>query len=81
MKTEYKTNLKDNIATAIVLFSLFIGTITAVAHSQTVSVNHAEIAPQKMETIIVTALRIPVQKMDAIIVSTSRHANILIATK
>ena len=81
MKTGYKTNLKDNIATAIVLLSLFIGTITAVAHSQTVSVNHAAIAPQQMETIVITAQRMPVEKMDAIVVSASRHVDILIAAK
>ena len=81
MKTEYKTNLKDNIATAIVLFSLFIGTIAAVANSQPVSVNHAAIAPQQMETIVITAQRMPVEKMDAIVVSASRHVDILIAAK
>ena len=81
MKIEYKTNLKDNIATAIVLFSLFVGTITAVAHSQTVSVNHAGIAPQKMETIVVTAQRVPVERMETIIVSASRQSDIFIAAK
>ena len=81
MKTEYKTNHKDNIATAIVLFSLFVGSIAAVANSQTVSVNQAAIAPQQMETIVITAQRMPVKKMDAIVVSASRHADILIAAK
>ena len=81
MKTEYKANHKDNIATAIVLFSLFIGSIAAVANSQTISVNQAAIAPQQMETIVVTAQRMPVKKMAAIVVSASRHADILIAAK
>ena len=81
MRAEYKTIRNDNIATAIVLFSLFIGAIAAVANSQTVSVNQAAIAPQQMETIVITAQRMPVEKMAPIIVSISRHADILIAAK
>lgn len=81
MNPKYKTNRNDNIATAIVLFSLFIGAIAAVANSQTVSVNQAAIAPQQMETIVITAQRMPVEKMDTIVVSISRHSDILIAAK
>ena len=55
MKTEYKTNRKDNIATAIVLFSLLIGTIAIGANSQTVQLNHAVVAPQQMAAIVITA--------------------------
>lgn len=81
MKTEYKANHKDNIATAIVLFSLFVGSIAAVANSQTIRVNQVASAPQHMETIIITAPRMPIETMDTIVVSASRHADILIAAK
>ena len=81
MNPKYKTNRNDNIATAIVLFSLFIGAIAAVANSQTVSVNQAAIAPQQMETIVITAQRMPIVTMNAIVVRASRHADIVVAAK
>ena len=81
MKTEYKTNRKDNIATAIVLLSLFIGTIAVGANSQTVNLNHTVVAPQQMAAIVITAQRIPIETMNAIVVRASRHADIVVAAK
>ena len=81
MKTEYKTNRKDNIATAIVLFSLLIGTIAIGANSQTVNLNHTVVAPQQMAAIVITAQRMPIVTMNAIVVRASRHADIVVAAK
>ena len=81
MKTQTQTNLKDNIATAIVMVSLFIGSIAAVANSQTVSVNQAAAELQQMDAVVITAQRMPIEKMNTIVVSASRHADVFIAAK
>jgi len=81
MKTQTQTNLKDNIATAIVMVSLFIGSIATVANSQTVSVNQATAELQQMDAIVITAQRMPIEKMNTIVVSASRHADVFIAAK
>ena len=81
MKTEYKTNRKDNIATAIALFSLFVGSIAVVANSQTVNVNQAAVAPQQMEAIVITAQRMPIETMNTIVVRASRHFDVVAAAK
>lgn len=81
MKTQTQTNLKDNIATAIVMVSLFIGSIAAVANSQTVSVNQTAAELQQMDAIVITAQRMPIEKMNTIVVSASRHADVFIAAK
>lgn len=81
MRAEYKTIRKDNIATAIVLFSLLIGTIAIGANSQTVNLNHTVVAPQQMAAIVITAQRMPIVTMNAIVVRASRHADIVVAAK
>ena len=81
MKAEYKTNRKDNIATAIVIFSLFIGTIAVVANSQPVQLNHAADAPQQMPAIVITAQRMPFETMKTIVVRASRRIDVVVAAK
>lgn len=80
MKTAFNTTAKDNVATAIVLIGLFIGSIAAVANSATVNTNGA-MNIETMDAIVVTAERMPVEKMDAIIVTASRHAAVLATAK
>ncbi len=84
MKTNFKSSTKDNLFGAAILASLllFIASIAAVANSQTVTANaNIELAPQKMETIVITAQRMPVGAIDTIVVSASRHGDVVLASK
>ena len=73
MKTDYRTSMKDNVASGLVLAAIFI---FAVASMSTSFATPASPVVQKMETIVVTAKRVStnnaVYKMDKIVVSAPR---------
>jgi hypothetical protein len=71
MKTDYKTSMKDNVATGLLLIAMFV---FAVASMGTSFAKSAHVAPavQKMDTIVVTAKRLAVYKMDTIVVTAPR---------
>jgi hypothetical protein len=72
MKTEYKTSMKDNVATGLVLTAMFTFAIASIGTSFAKSAAHTESAVQKMDTIVVTAKRLAVYKMETIVVSAPR---------
>jgi hypothetical protein len=69
MKIDYKTSMKDNVASGLVLVAIFI---FIVASMSTSFAKPASPVVQKMDTIVVTAKRIAVYKMDTIVVSAPR---------
>jgi hypothetical protein len=69
MKTDYKTSMKDNVASGLVLTAIFI---FAIASMGTSFAKPVVPAVQKMDTIVVTAKRIAVYKMDTIVVTAPR---------
>ncbi len=87
MKSQFTTNLKDNVASAILLTATFVAIVGGIVTSNNAHADKAvQMETQIMETIVVTAPRIAqIVKMDAIIVTASRHAdpvaNFLVATK
>jgi hypothetical protein len=80
MKTDYKTSMKDNVATGLLLIAMFV---FAVASMGTSFAKSAHVAPavQKMDTIVVTAKRIAVYKMDTIVVAAPRMHVQIASTK
>ena len=87
MKSQFTTNLKDNVASAILLSATFIAIVGSIVNSNNAHADKAaQMEMQTMETIVVTAPRnAQIVKMDAIIVTASRHvdpvANFLVAAK
>lgn len=87
MKSQFTTNLKDNVASAILLAATFIAIVGSIVTSNNAHADKAaQMELQRMEPIVVTAPRNEqIVKMDAIIVTASRHAepaaNFLIAAK
>lgn len=78
MKTDYKTSMKDNVASGSVLAAIFI---FAIALMSTSFAKSAPPAVQKMDTIVVTAKRVSTNntfyKMETIVVSAPRmHAQV-----
>jgi hypothetical protein len=69
MKTDYKTSMKDNVASGLVLAAIFLFSLASMGTS---FAKPAEPAVQKMDTIVVTAKRIAVYKMDTIVVTAPR---------
>ena len=66
-------NNKDNIATATILAVSLFALATGVLTSNPAAANHeADIAIQKLDTIVVTASRAPDVMLDTIVVSASR---------
>ncbi len=76
MKTDYKTSMKDNVATGFVLAAMFTFALASMSVSFAKSVAHSEPAVQRMDTIVVTAKRVSahnaVYKMDTIVVTAPR---------
>ena len=76
MKTDYKTSMKDNVATGLVLAAMFIFAVASMSVSFAKSAAPAEPVVQKMDTIVVTAKRVSahnaVYKMDTIVVTAPR---------
>jgi hypothetical protein len=72
MKTNYKTSMKDNVATGLLLAAMFIFAVASMSTSFAKSAAHTEPAVQKMDTIVVTAKRLAVYKMETIVVSAPR---------
>lgn len=72
MKTDYKTSMKDNVATGLVLAAIFTFAVASIGTSFAKSAAHTEPAVQRMDTIVVTAKRLAVYKMDAIVVTAPR---------
>jgi hypothetical protein len=72
MKTDYKTSMKDNVATGLVLTAMFIFAVASMSTSFAKSAAHTGPAVQKMDTIVVTAKRLAVYKMDTIVVAAPR---------
>ncbi len=83
MKTEFKSIVKDNIATGAVLAATFIAIVGAIAEgSDAVPANAtAAHSVQQMETITVIAPRDDVAVLEAILVTASRDARTLVAFK
>lgn len=87
MKSQFTTNLKDNVASAILLAATFIAIVGSIVTSNNAHADKA--APmelQRMETILITAPRNEqIVRMDVIVVTASRHAdpvaNFLVAAK
>ena len=87
MKSQFTTDLKDNVASAILLAATFIAIVGGIVTSNNAHADKA--APmelQRMETILITAPRNEqIVRMDVIVVSASRHpdpvANFLVAAK
>ncbi len=76
MKTEFKTNVKDNIATGFLLAAMFMFAVASIGSSvaeaamlNTPKPNSPQPAVQKMETIVVTARRIAPYTMEPIVVT------------
>ncbi len=71
MKTEFKTNVKDNVATGLLLAAMFTFAVASIGSSVAKTTKHNSLQPavQKMETIVVTAQRIALYKMETIVVT------------
>ena len=76
MKTEFKTNVKDNVATGLLLAAMFTFAVASIGSSVAKTTMHnssqtdaSQPAVQKMETIVVTAQRIALYKMETIVVT------------
>ena len=73
MKTEFTRNNKDNVATAaLVAITLFTITIGLFNSNLAVANDEADVAVQKLDTIVVTASRGPDATLDTIYVTASR---------
>jgi hypothetical protein len=72
MKTDYKTSMKDNVASGLVLAAMFILAVASMGTSFAKSAAHVEPAVQRMDTIVVTAKRLAVYKMETIVVTAPR---------
>jgi hypothetical protein len=72
MKTNYKTSMKDNVASGLVLAAIFVFAIASMSASFAAPVSTASPVIQKMDTIVVTAKRIPIYKMDTVVVTATR---------
>jgi hypothetical protein len=81
MKTNYKTSMKDNVATGLVLSAMFIFAFASIGTSFAKPAAHIEPAVQKMETIVVTAKRLAVYKMETIVVTAPRMNEQVASTK
>ena len=83
MKTEFKSIVKDNIATGAVLAATFIAIVGAtVDGTDTPAASATALLPvQQMETITVTAPRVEVPILETILVTASRDARTLVALK
>ena len=74
MKTEFTRNNKDNVATAaLVAITLFTITIGLFNSNLAVANDEADVAVQKLDTIVVTASRGPDATLDTIHVTASRN--------
>ena len=82
MKTEFKSVVKDNIATAAVLASTVIAMVGAVIDSTDARADRAAaLQPvQQMETIVITAPRNETVKLETILVTAARGARVLPAS-
>jgi hypothetical protein len=80
METEFKSIVKDNIATAAVLAATFITIVGAAVESVDVRANYAtaQLPAQQMETITVTAPRAEQATLERILVTASRDARTLV---
>ena len=77
MKTEFNSTNKDNIATATVLAAGLFALAIGVFNSRPAVVIHAaDVAVQKMDTIVVTASRAPDATLETIVVTASRNINV-----
>ena len=86
MKTDYKTSMKDNVATGLLLAAMFTFAIASIGTSFAKSAEHTEPAVQRMDTIVVTAKRVSahnaVYKMETIVVTAPRmHEQVASAKK
>ena len=87
MKSQFTTDLKDNVASAILLAATFITIVGGIVTSNNAHADKdAPMELQRMETILITAPRNEqIVRMDVIIVTASRHAdpiaNFLVAAK
>jgi hypothetical protein len=72
MKTDYTNSMKDNVASGLVLATIFILAVASMSASFAAPVSTASPVIQKMDTIVVTAKRIPVYKMDTVVVTATR---------
>lgn len=82
MKTNYKTSMKDNVATGFVLAAMFVFALASMSVSFAKSAGPAEPAVQIMDTIVVTAKRLAVYKMETIVVTAPRmHQQVALAKK
>lgn len=75
MKTEFKTNIKDQLAAIAILFCVVATALTAATLSTNAHANYqaTPLATAIMETITVTADRMPTAKMEVIVVVASRQ--------
>lgn len=88
MKTAFTTNLKDNVASALLLAATFIaisGSVIASNNAHAVKAT-SQNEVQMMETILITAPRIEqIARMETILVTASRHVEatpaIMVASK
>jgi hypothetical protein len=72
LKTNFKTDLKDQLAAAVVMFSL-IAAVLAIGTVMTPSAHAIGATPiVQMDAIIVTAKRMPIETMAAIVVTAPR---------
>ena len=82
MKSEFKSVVKDNIATAAVLAATVIAMVGAVIDSTDVRADHVAAAQpvQQMETIVITTPRNETVKLETILVTAARGARVLPAS-
>lgn len=76
MKTAFTTNLKDNVASAVLLAATFIAIAGSIINSNDAHAVKAapQLEVQKMDAILVTASRLEqVARMETIVVTASRH--------
>ncbi len=77
MQTEFKTIVKDNIATAAVLAATFVVVVGAIVDNVDGTAKTAVAIPlQQMEAIVVNEQRAEVSRLETILVTASRDARI-----
>lgn len=88
MKTAFTTNLKDNVASAVLLAATFIAIAGSIITSNDAHAVKAapQMEVQTMETILITAPRFEqVARIETIVVTASRHVEaapaIMVASK
>lgn len=72
MKTQYFSNLKDNVASAAVLAAVVFAIVGTIVNSKDAGAAQPVMAVQGLDKVVVTAQRMQVVHMDAIVVVAPR---------